>query len=119
MSKLAHALQFNQAGRIPKQSLDFLDAEFSTGNLAYDKEYKLTARLQARAVLTQEALDDSAFDIIEKTKQHLQRSIIEEVFGEFRSPMHELRKALYDQDCYQATEILNKLHDQMFNEGIG
>ena len=118
MSKLAKALQFNQAGRVPKQSMDFVSAELSTGNLAWDKEYKLSLRLQAKAALTQEALDDSTLDIVKQTKLQLQRLIVEEVFGEFRDPLHNLRKALYYQDCYQATTILNKLHDQMFNEGI-
>ena len=118
MSKLAKALQFNQVGRVPKQSMDFVSAELSVGNLAWDTEYKLTARLQAKAVLTQEALEDSTLDIIQQTKQQLQRLIVEEVFGEFRDLLHDLRKALYNQDCRQATTILNKLHNQMFHEGI-
>lgn len=118
MSKLAKALQFNQAGNIPHQSMDFVSADLSVANMAWDKEYKLTAKLHARAVLTQEALDDSAFDVITQTKKRLQHLIIEEVFGEFRDPLHEVRKAIYNHDENKALDALNKLYNQMFLEGI-
>ena len=118
MSKLAKALQFNQAGNVPKQSMDFVSADLSLGIFGWDKEYKLTAKLQAKAVLAQEVVDDATFDAIAQTKQQLQRMMIEEVFGEFRNPLHEIRKALYNQDCYKAAQLLTDLEVQMFSEGI-
>jgi hypothetical protein len=45
----------------------------------------------------------------------VRRDVIEEVFGEFRLPLRELRHNLYDRDCDKAMETLESLEKQMFN----
>lgn len=118
MSKLALALQFNQAGRVPKQSMDFVSAELGTEPLSFDTVYRLSARLEAKAVVTQELQEDSVFNAIELTKRRLQRLVIEEIFGEFRAPLHEIRKAIYHKDSNKLDQLWVELYNQMFHEGI-
>lgn len=48
----------------------------------------------------------------------LKRDIIEEVFGEFRPYIIEMRSALYDRDDTRMHTLLAELENKMFVEGL-
>lgn len=57
-------------------------------------------------------------NIFKESVYAARKAIVEEVFGEFRGPLTELRVALYEQDFYKARHILSNLEHQMFVEGL-
>lgn len=62
-----------------------------------------------------EKLAHSNCSALQEVLTQIRKSVVEEVFGEFRGPLRELRHALYNRDFTSATEALDKLEDQMFN----
>lgn len=62
-----------------------------------------------------EKLAQSSGATIQETLQQVKKAVVEEVFGEFRKPLIELRHAIYERDLDAAVKVLNKLEDQMFD----
>lgn len=62
-----------------------------------------------------EALTHKNSEILMHTLKEVKRSVIEEVFGEFRKPLIEIRHHLYNRDVPEALDILTNLEKQMFN----
>jgi len=48
----------------------------------------------------------------------LKRAMIEEVFGEFRPIILEMRAAIYDRDDARMRKLLAELENQMFVDGV-
>ena len=48
----------------------------------------------------------------------LKRAMIEEVFGEFRPMIIEMRAALYDEDTSRVRRLLAEMEHSMFTDGI-
>jgi hypothetical protein len=46
--------------------------------------------------------------------KNMKKSIIEEMFGEFRPIIMDIRRSLFERDCYKAEMLLDKLQEQMF-----
>lgn len=69
--------------------------------------YEIGAQFAVRAVVKAPKGIDLAVD-------RARRSIIEDVFGEFRRPIHQVRIALMMHDYEAAEESLNQLESQMF-----
>ena len=62
-----------------------------------------------------EALTYKDSEVLAETLKQVKRSVIEEVFGEFRKPLNELRHYLYNRDVPAALETLSNLERQIFN----
>ena len=77
------------------------------------KEYRFGISIHTKALITDSPKSDAALQHIYAMK-HARELIIEEVFGEFRQPINEIRDALYNRDWKEADELLHKLHRQMF-----
>jgi hypothetical protein len=48
----------------------------------------------------------------------VKRAMIEEVFGEFRPLIIEMRRSLYDEDTQRVRTLLARLEEQMFTDGV-
>ena len=48
----------------------------------------------------------------------IKRAIIEEVFGEFRPLIYDMRAALYDGSKADLRKLLGELEDAMFHDGV-
>lgn len=48
----------------------------------------------------------------------LKRAVVEEVFGEFRPLLMEMRATLHNRDLEKLRRLLNELEDQMFVDGL-
>ena len=54
-------------------------------------------------------------DVLALTLTNVKRQVVEEIFGEFRKPLMELRHNLYDRKIDISLELLSKLEKQMFD----
>jgi hypothetical protein len=118
MSKLAKVLQDAvtgnvRASRSPTNNYMDVSLHVKADPHHLSKEYLLKATFEAKAWL-----DDSDVNGRIGITYSLKRSILEEVFGEFRPYLIELRTALYDQDLNRAQTLLAEFEHQMFQEGL-
>lgn len=82
-------------------------------------EYHLGVTLYARAFLTDEAAHHACGNtsgLLSNIQKQMRRQIIEEIFGEFREPLMELQRTLWDCDLEAARHQVTALYDQMFSE---
>ena len=49
---------------------------------------------------------------------YVKRAMIEEVFGEFRPIISEMRASLYEEDTTRVRSLIAELENRMFNDGI-
>ena len=54
--------------------------------------------------------------IVEETFNDIRAALLEQVFGEFRPLILEMRSALYDEDRHRIRTLLAELEHQMFHE---
>jgi len=119
MSKLAQSLKAVQTGySYPKKSpyINNLTIKEEVRPVEYTEtynEYKITATFEA------------VFQSSSKNEFHYERNlrnskvvILEQVFGEFREPIHLLQEALNNQDIEAAQRITLEIYNLMFFEGI-
>lgn len=57
-------------------------------------------------------------DNLNNTIYDLKRAVVEEVFGEFRQVLIEMRAALHDKDTTKLRGLLAELEKQMFIDGL-
>jgi hypothetical protein len=57
-------------------------------------------------------------DNLNDTIYDLKRAVVEEVFGEFRPMLMEMRAALHDRDTTKLRELLIELETKMFVDGL-
>ena len=73
--------------------------------------FKIEARVGAKVTI-----DEHDGAAIEEAVKKVKQSIIEEVYGEFRLPLHLIRHAIYRQDVREAKKLLDQLENRMFDE---
>lgn len=118
MSRLKQHLeaQILNTTPVPELSpkLSCCDADLSVRHFADFIEFRVFTQLQVKQCVTHQFMQqaNNAEDIvIHKLKQQ----ILEEVFGEFRKPLHELRKAIWSYDMPKAYQLLQELESQMYD----
>ena len=123
MSKLALAITTRDTGKLRalKSELSTVDLTESFTPLMLNgvvcQEYAIEARLGAKVYLTElEQVQSST--ALQGAVTATRKQVIEEVFGEFRPLIAQLRVALYDTDTHRARDILFRLERQMFSEGV-
>ena len=55
---------------------------------------------------------------IKEALRDVKRAMIEEVFGEFRPIISEMRAGLYEEDTTRLRSLIAELENSMFNDGI-
>ena len=81
----------------------------------------LRAKLETKAYISSSDCNSSpAADHNNYTEalRDLKRAMIEEVFGEFRPMIIEMRAALYDEDTSKVRRLLAEMEHSMFAGGI-
>lgn len=115
MSKLREQLN---ASIFPVQlpilrTLNYWEIEPFIKQQTYDEQYSVDARIHMDMTIAKELLEDNPL-IRERCIEKMKRAIIEEVFGEFRTPISEIEFAIYRGDLVKATKLLNALKEQMY-----
>lgn len=125
MSRLAKAIDATLTGNIKagqRPKFNYTDIRFDinpnpTPTLyANDKEVGLTVKLQTRAWIHEHEWEN--IDARSSAIRDLKRAMIEEMFGEFRPIILELRASMYDRDDVRTRSLLAELENQMFADGI-
>ena len=114
--KLARSLKLNYL-QVEKISQELHDPMFFEKRIGI----MLRAKLETKAyVSSSDCISSSAADHNNYTEalRDLKRAMIEEVFGEFRPMIIEMRAALYDEDTSRVRRLLAEMEHSMFADGI-
>lgn len=126
MSKLSQAIDYQFTGNksyLEKPKNNYLDVSTSVQDIGYPnigREFKIGVKLQATKWVddTQIITSNENLTIASDVLKDLKRAMIEEVYGEFRWMIVEMRSALYDRDNSRARTLLAEMEHKMFHEGI-
>ena len=124
MSKLAKAITAELKRDYQSPSMNFLDVDGSIKEIAtptYSRDVLVQIRASFGAELwvnERSVIQSTAANPITMAVEDVKRAVIEEIFGEFRKPLSELRIALYNRDSERARQVLRELEHQMFQEGL-
>ena len=124
MSQIVNAITYFDTGerkcinqRTSKLFQDVFDAKSqwkeSGHSSSVAKIYKIGVQLGCNVAVEDHPNKDMGEELqlaVERTK----KQVIEAIFGEFRTNIRELEKALYDYDYETARVLLHRLEDQMF-----
>ena len=119
MSKLSKAISEAYTGevRAAKNNLKYVEVNSSITDVkaTVDRHYvfDIVAKFGARGIIS-DSIKGSHSEVV----KNVRRTVVEEVFGEFRPLINDLRIAMYRQDDHQAKAILDKLEYQMFQEDL-
>lgn len=119
MSRLIDAVKECQLNRrfTKLPSLDF--AQFGESfirtkvNADYT-QYRFEARFGKEIGIRDEYIDATKSNILLEVKKTVQHSIADEIFGEFRQPLLNLRQKAYASGDLESATIINKILDDMF-----
>jgi hypothetical protein len=121
MSKLAKQINAIFEGKITaSRSMKYVNVTKSVMDdpVSYNRHYKVSATFEQTRVVDRFGTDKFSDNISEEALKDIKRAIIEEVFGEFRPLLYEMKAAIYDEDFYRLRETLAKLEIEMFHDGI-
>lgn len=116
MSKLAKVIEATCLGRVAPPGFNYTTI---TKTLKEDSQYysfKLEARIGVSEVVSKVAINASKIEILPHILEDVKRGVVEEIFGEFRPFIQDLRIAAYQQDYDKIQELLRSLETQMFDE---
>ena len=126
MSKLSQMIDysFTGDGTIGHQRPYYLDVSRTVRedlSVPYGvrRHFKLTAKVETSAWLDEDYLIQTAENqpaIRQHVLNDLKRAMIEDVFGEFRPLIIEMRAAIYDKDDTRLRNLLATLEQKMFVE---
>ena len=120
MSKLAKKIDATFTGqKVASDKPNYLSTELHTREVegfGIQKQMRFVVKLQ-KDVFFEDSMKHE--DIQFQTAVHdIKRAMIEEVFGEFRPLIIELRASIYDKDLLRVRTLLAELEYQMFVEGL-
>jgi hypothetical protein len=78
----------------------------------------LRAKLETKAYISPFAADPSNIHSYTEALRDLKKAMIEEVFGEFRPMIIEMRAALYGEDTSRIRRLLAEMEQSMFADGL-
>mgnify|MGYP003705306865 CR=1 FL=1 len=81
--------------------------------------YKIGVTLGSSVMVTeQDMIEDKSGTALTQAITRTKRQIIEAVFGEFRTDIMMIERALYDHDFQKARSLLVQLEDKMFSTEV-
>lgn len=120
MSKLSDALKLVDTGErmilMPGLRIDEVyeaDSYILSGGKWQAAIYDLRATWACRTIFTDE--EYSNLDCREFKIANAKRKLVEELFGEFRQPLHELRVHLMNRDTGAAEKMAQQIYKGMFD----
>ena len=123
MSKLSQAIDYQFTGNksyLEKPKNNYLDVSTAVQDIGYPnigREFKIGVKLQTTKWVDDTHLIHSKENepaIVSDVLNDLKQAMIEEVFGEFRPLIIEMRSALYDKDNTRVRTLLAEMEHKMF-----
>lgn len=118
MSKLVKAVDAVNTGRRFEEWEQFnsvVEISKEVISRSYATEYSIKATFGANCLVSDKALSNSD-DELSHAIQGVKRSIIEAVFGEFRTDFCLIEQSLRERKIDKALELLYRLETKMFSE---
>ena len=118
MSKLSKVLKAYDTGyrQVSKELPSVhLSSEIMTDHLKALVKYQLKCEISNEFVVSEEVIRQSSISILDYNINLTKQRIIEEIFGEFRMPLLDIRQAILNQDTIEAMNLLNDLYAEMFD----
>ncbi len=118
MSKFAQMLNLTLTGqeRAARSVMRFAtprtDVSDRSGPYGVERQYRLEVKLSTKFWVSAEGVENMP-NVTEMAVATMRRSMIEEMFGEFRPLLYQLHEALYGEDLMQARELLTRLENEM------
>lgn len=78
------------------------------------RQYRVGVKLET-LVMVEDSLATTS-DIYHAAVRDSKQKILEEVFGEFRQPLYELRQEAMKRGCYDMAKRVSDILDQMFKD---
>lgn len=125
MSKLAKAIEAKiyfdnvRAAMLPAPRYFEVTSEVNEITCEYSKDIqvRIGVKFGAQVWISEvELLKSNA--PIDAAKVNVKRAIVEEIFGEFRPLLNDITIATYAGDMHQVRDLVAKLGNQMFIEGL-
>jgi hypothetical protein len=121
MSKIAKAIDAVLTGErratAPKFRYADVEMKFSTAVIPHiSNGVSLGFKMRKEAWLDEHEWD--SVELRSEALRNMKRAMIEEIFGEFRPIILELRASVYDNDLTRMRTLLAELENQMFTDGI-
>jgi hypothetical protein len=120
MSKLIKSIQADvtnnyrvKPSRYITSEINMSPVEYMNGRIAKAKQVDIRVKIGASAWI-EDIPTKVPVDTYTEAVYDMKRGIIEEVFGEFRPLIIEMRTALYDEDTGRLRTLLAELEQQMF-----
>lgn len=111
MSKLSEHIKAHAVGRVPPPTSRYVhvkvEAALESGPYASSTRYRVGVELSA-IVIAEVANLDRRID-------QARRSLLDHVFGEFRSPLMRARLAVANRDFEEADDILQQIEESMLS----
>ena len=116
MSKVIKLLKAYPTGRYTDTPMKYVSAKVTTSNDYRDLDRQIEIRIDA-TVGAKVWLNDNLKTLLDDTNvaiRDVQRSVIEEMFGEFRPLIRDLYMATYENDPGKIRALLHDLSRDMF-----
>jgi hypothetical protein len=113
MSKLSDAITATFTGETV-HTMQFVDIETNSISMPSYSSYPTSYVYNVEARFGMSKVVDKPSHLTECQKD-IRRAVIEEVFGEFRPYLYNMRAALYDRDDGKVRRLLNELEERMFD----
>ena len=110
MSKLADAIELLSLGSVPQTSLLRVGGGVKAIDNRHGHMWEMVVRLGTRIVLP----PVSDVDELHRARRHLCENIVEYAFGEFRTPLLELRSKLYENGDVENADRVSEILAMMF-----
>ena len=112
MSRVIDAIKTEQCNRaVLKEPLRFTTTASNVQHVPYMDAYEY------KFSVTFEACASCAPKDWPRIKYDAKRAIVEEIFGEFRSPIMAIYEALFNRDVEKAAKALTQLEHRLFDVG--
>lgn len=123
MSKLAHEINAQLTGAVKLKKMKYVEVDHllepakMTPTMVASKGVRMAATF-AHTAWINEFGQASEGTLLGEAMYDTKRAIIEDVFGEFRPMLIEMRCALHDLDTDRLRRILTEMEHQMFVDGM-
>ena len=116
MSRISDLLEARITGRRASKDLKYVDPYIAIDNQSGVLDcYKVGLTIQ-NSVWVDSTVKSTENGSLQDAINASKKAIIEEIFGEFRPILYELRLATYDRDISKVRELLSDLDKRMFGE---
>lgn len=115
MSRLSDAITATATGEVKTSrglNLKYTDIKLAAVSDGRSKQYKIGMTISKTVFL--DNTDVFSSEVLPEVMIDLKRALVEEVFGEFRPYLIELRAALYEENTTRARTLLAEMEEQMF-----